>query len=182
MLHRVCVAATALLVALVSACAGVNAARRGAPMPDIHEVFADVLAKDGYTCEPSPDRSTYACTHPEVTDVNFAYLSQSNLVQVWAVFSRADEALDARWRSEDCDVVHKDVNAVNDEVIIKFVCTPKSLRFEMVTWVPDSGLNADDVKGFVGVFRAVIGEVIRDRMLPSTAAPGEPATAAGTDI
>jgi hypothetical protein len=140
-------------------------------MTDIHGVFAGVLTRDGYTCEPSPDRSSYACTHPEVTDVSFAYLPQSNLVQIWAVFARADEALEARWRAEDCDVVHKDVNAVNDEVIIKFVCTPKSLRFEMVTWVPDAGLSAEDVTGFSGMFRAVIGEVIRDRMLPA-AAPG----------
>jgi hypothetical protein len=182
MSHRVLVAVTALLVVIVSACATVSPAHRGASMPDIHAVISKVLTKDGYTCEPSPDRSSFACTHPEVTDVSFAYLPQSNLVQIWAVFSRADEALDARWRSEDCDVVHKDVNAVNDEVIIKFVCTPKSLRFEMVTWVPDGGLNADDVQGFVGVFRAVIGEVIRDRMLPATApAGGEPA-AVGTDI
>jgi len=152
-------------------------------MPVIHDVFAGVMTEEGYSCEPSPDRSSYACTHPEVTDVSFAYLPQSNLVQIWAVFSRADEALDARWRTEDCDVVHKDVNAVNDEVIIKFVCTPKSLRFEMVTWVPDGGLNTEDVKGFIGVFRAVIGEVIRDRMLPAAPAPGEPAGAAvGTDI
>lgn len=176
MSKRVLATVTAFLIVLVSACASVSPARRGAAMPDIHAVIAKVLTKDGYTCEPSPDRSSYACTHPEVTDVSFAYLPQSNLVQVWAVFSRADEALDARWRGEDCDVVHKDANAVNDEVVIKFVCTPKSLRFEMVTWVPDGGLNAEDVKGFVGVFRAVIGEVIRDRMLPA-GPDAEPAAA-----
>jgi hypothetical protein len=168
-----------LILAIVPACATGSAARRGAAPAVIHGLFADVLTADGYTCEPSPDRSSYACTHDETTDVSFAYLPQSNLVQVWAVFSRADEALDARWRSEDCDAVHRDVNGVNDEVIIKFVCTPKSLRFEMVTWVPDDGLGADDVKGFVGVFRAVIGEVIRDRILPAPA-PGP--TAVGTDI
>jgi hypothetical protein len=161
------VAVGAILSCLLPACAGVSAAHRGAPLPAIHEVVAEVMTADGYSCEPSPDRSSYSCTHPEITDVSFAYLPQSNLLQMWAVFRRDDEALEAKWQSEDCDVVHRDVNAVNDEVIIKFVCTPKSLRFEMVTWVPDAGLSGDDVKGFSGMFRAVIGEVIRDRMLPA---------------
>lgn len=147
-------------------------------------MITSVMTGDGYACEPSPDRSAFSCTHEDRTDLSFAYLPQSNLVQVWAVFSRSDDGLDPRWQGEACDGVHKDVNAVNDELIIKLVCTPEVLRFETVTWVPDGGLNGEDVRGFTKVFETVIGEVIRDRMLPAAPAPTAPAAtdAAATDI
>jgi hypothetical protein len=76
MLRRALVLASALLLALASSCAGVSAAHRGAGPAAIHGQFTRVLGADGSTCEPSPDRSSYACTHPEITDVSFAYQAE----------------------------------------------------------------------------------------------------------
>jgi hypothetical protein len=176
-LSSLSLAAAVLGVAAVSACATTSPLHRSAPAPVIHTFVEELLESQGYTCEPSPDRSSFACTHPEVTDISFAYLPASNLLQMWASFSRNDDGLAAKWRTESCDDVHQDVGSINDELVIKLVCTPKLLRFEIVTWVPDAGLGADDVTGLVNVFSTVIGETIRARLL----APAEtPAAAAPT--
>ena len=178
-LSSLSLAAAVLGVAAVSACATTSPLHRSAPAPVIHSSVEELLESNGYTCEPSPDRSSFACTHPEVTDISYAYLPASNLLQLWASFSRDDDGLAAKWRTGSCDDINQDVGSINDELVIKLVCTPKLLRFEMVTWVPDGGLGTDDVTGLVSVFSTVIGETIRARLLaPADAAPAADAAAA----
>lgn len=170
----------AAVVAIVAAGCASAPVHRGVTAPNIHQAISEVLVADGYVCKPSPDRAWVDCTHAEMADVSFAYLNASNMLQVWSLFNRkGDEGLAAKWRADTCDGVVADIAAINDETIIKVVCTTPSLRFETTTWVPDAGLSNDDLRGIFGVFTAVLGETIRGRgFLNEEATPAEPAVPA----
>ena len=175
---RLPAAALALVgaAALTTSCATTQV-RRGENPANIHAGIRDVLVGEGYECKPSPDLSFFNCTHPEKTDLGFAYLPSSNLLQVWTVFSRDDEGLVERWRTGPCEPLAAEIGKNNDEVVTKLVCTEKSFRFEVVTWLPEGGLTNADIAGAIDVFRTIVGESIRGRgFLPETGA--SPASAA----
>jgi hypothetical protein len=165
--------------ALTTACA-TTSVRRGASPANIHDGVRDVLVDEGYTCKAGPDLSFFNCTHPEKTDLGFAYLPASNLLQLWTVFSRDDEGLVPRWKTGPCEPLAAEISKNNDEVVSKLVCAEKSFRFEVVTWVPEGGLSNADIAGAIDVFRTIVGESIRSRgFLPETGA--SPAAAATTE-
>jgi len=161
--------------ALLAGCGTTQPLHRGATQPAIHDVMTRLLVGDGYDCKPSADRSWVDCVHPTEPNVSFAYMSLSNTLTVFTTFSRLDTDIDARWRADTCAGVVDEVKAINDETIVKFGCHPKTLNFEMLTWVPDAGLSDDDLHGFVGVFVASVAEVISTRGL--LAKPGAPEAA-----
>lgn len=137
---------------------------RGAAAPAIHGEVKRILEAEGYACKPSPDRSWDDCVHPDLFDISYGYLPRSNMLQLWTTIGRLDdEGLVPKWRAPGCAGVAEDVASINDQSIIKIICTPDSVRFEQVTWVPDHGFTDDDVHGIADIFRAVIGETIRDR-------------------
>lgn len=164
---RFAAAVVAAAAVVTSSCATI--VRRGESLAHIHAGIRDALVAESYECKPSPDMSYFNCTHPEKLDLNFAYLMNSNLVQLWAVFSREDETLVSRWRTGPCEPLASEVSRYNEEVVTRLVCTEKSFRFEMVTWVPEGGLSNGDIAGTIDVFRTIVVESIRSwGFLPAT--------------
>lgn len=158
--------------ALSGACATPTPAHRGASLQDIHTVAVNLVERDGYKCEASPDLTWQNCTHPEKTNFAFAYLPQSNMLQVWTSFTRDDAGLNPRWRTGSCTPLGSEIGKINSETIVKLVCDETTLRFEMATWVPENGLSDDDLSAYFGLYRTVIGETIRGRgFLHSSDAP-----------
>jgi len=174
---RLSALALVVVACAMSACGTTHALHRGAMPAAIHDVMTGVLVGDGYGCKPAPDRTWVDCVHPTEPDVSFAYLAPSNTLTVFTTFSRLDTDIDARWRSETCVDVADEVKAINDETIVKLSCHPKTLQFEMLTWVPDGGLGDDDIHGFVGVFVASVAEVITTRGMIARPAEAAPAAA-----
>jgi hypothetical protein len=164
------------LVAVASlftaACGSSLPLRRGAPVTTIHQVAVGVAEGEGYRCKASPDLSWYGCTHDELTDLNFAYLSNSNLMQVWATFTREDEALSPAWRTGSCEPLAAEIHKSNNNLITKLVCEEKAFRFETSTWIPEGGYSEADIAGLFDVFRQIVGEAIRGgTFLQSTEGP-----------
>jgi len=174
------VAALALGV-LATACASAPV-RRGGTADDIHAAVVEAAATEGYKCVDAPDRSVRTCTHPDLTDVSFAYLPASNLLQVWTVFRRDDDALVPEWRSGSCDPLAASIAKLNDGTVLKLVCAEDSYRFELESWVPENGMTEADLVSLFRLFRAVVAENITSGgfLAPKDGAAAPAAAAAAT--
>jgi len=152
--------AVLLALTLGAGCVSLPALRRGAGKAPIHGQLARVMETDAYACQENPDRTVLVCTHATKTNMNFAYLAASNLLQVFSTFDRrSDEGMAAKWRGECADVA-TELNALNDGQVLQVSCND-NVAFALSLWVPDNGFTDADVLGLAEVFRTVLGEALR---------------------
>jgi hypothetical protein len=174
-------------VCTLAACATPAIIRRGMTRADINARLTDALTRYNYTCGPAQDPDQVFCAHPDNLDFSFAYLPQSNTLQIYAGFERStDDGLTETWRG-DCAAVHAKVNEVNATYLPKLTCEGDFLYFTFYTWLPEGGLTEDDIEALFALLDSAVGDGIsasgmlkRDNPAPAVTPAADAAAAAGT--